>query len=51
MKKKFMDKNRMKKRALKEDGSFTTTEKSLLGISLVKPGEWCKDAPNKDEKP
>lgn len=46
-----MDKNRMKKRKVKEDGSFESKDKDLLGIPLVKQDEWCKNAPKKDEKP
>ena len=46
-----MDKNRMKKRKVKEDGSFESKDTELLGIKLVKQDEWCKNKPNKDEKP
>lgn len=47
-----MDKNRMKKRKVKEDGSFEIAkDDSLLGIKLIKKDEWCKNSGNKDEKP
>ena len=41
----------MKKRKLKDDGSFDSKEDALLGVKLVKKDEWCKNKPNKDEKP
>ena len=46
-----MDKNRMKKRRVKEDGTYESKDDALLGIKLVKKDEWCKNKPNKAEKP
>jgi len=46
-----MDKNRMKKRKLKEDGTFDGKDDNLLGVKLVKKDEWCKNKPDKDDKP
>jgi len=41
----------MKKRKLKEDGSFDGKDDNLLGIKLHKKDEWCKNKGNKDDKP
>jgi len=46
-----MDKNRMKKRKNKEDGTFDGKEDNLLGVKLVKKDEWCVNKPDKDDKP
>lgn len=46
-----MEKNRMKKRKMKPDGSFETKDTELLGIALIKKDEWCKDKGDKDSQP
>lgn len=46
-----MDKNRLKKRKIKEDGSFESKDTELLGVPLVKKDEWCKNKGDKDNAP
>ena len=47
-----MDKNRMKKRKTKPDGSFESTDDALLGVKLHNKEDWCKDkGVDKDKTP